>query len=91
MTPERYARGRTSSALEYLYRHVEYPAIYHKDRVFAHLRAPRAGKSKEQTQERGQHDVLALQRSPFFTVWACAGIDEMLSALPEGLVVGSLA
>ncbi len=78
-------------AIEYLYHYIEYPAIYHKDRVLAQLRAPRAGESKEQTQERGLRDFFALQRSPFFTVWACAGIDEMLSALHERLVVGSLA
>src|SRR5436309_2292414 len=32
-----------TKALEYLCRYVEYPAIYHKDRVVGHLRAPRPG------------------------------------------------
>jgi hypothetical protein len=31
-----------------------------------------------------------LQASPFFQVWACAAVDEMLSTLHERLVVGSL-
>jgi hypothetical protein len=77
--------------LEYLYHYVEYPAIYHKDRVVGQIRAPRPGETAEQTRERGTRDFMALQQSPFFKVWACAGIDEMLSALHEKLVVGSLA
>jgi len=58
-----YARDFTE-----LYRYVEYPAIYHKDRVFGHLRKTGA-------------DIGALLDSPFFDVWAQAGIDEILSAL----------
>jgi thioredoxin family protein len=77
--------------LGYLYHYIEYPAIYHKDRVVGHLRAAHPGESAEQTKERGTRDFMALQRSPFFDVWACAGVDEMLSALHERLVVGSLA
>jgi len=34
---------------------------------------------------------MALQQSPFFRVWASAGVDEIISALHERLVVGSLA
>jgi hypothetical protein len=33
---------------------------------------------------------MALQQSPLFRVWACAGVDEMITALHE-LAVGSLA
>ena len=33
----------------------------------------------------------ALQLSPFFSVWASATVDEILSALHERIVVGSLA
>ncbi len=33
-------------------------------------------------------EFAALQNSPFFDLWACAGIDEILSALYERLVVG---
>jgi thioredoxin family protein len=74
----------------YLHHYTEYPAIYHKDRVVGHLRAPKPGETPEQTKERGTRDFFALQASPFFDVWACAGIDEILSALHERLVVGSL-
>jgi hypothetical protein len=74
--------------LQYLYHYVEYPAIYHKDRVVGHLRGPRPGETREQTKERGTREFFALQASPFFDLWACAGIDEILSALHERLVVG---
>jgi hypothetical protein len=77
--------------LEYLYHYVEYPAIYHKDRVVGAIRAAKPGETSEQTAERGTRDFFALQASPFFHLWACAGIDEILSALHERLVVGSLA
>jgi len=69
-----------------LYRYVEYPAIYHKDRVIGHLRAPRAGETEEQTNARGGRDIATLLDSPFFDVWARAGIAEILSALHERLV-----
>ena len=75
--------------LGYLYHYVEYPAIYHKDRVVGTIRAARPGESAEQARERGDRDFFALQASPFFELWACAGIDEMLSALHERLVVGA--
>jgi len=77
--------------LECLYRYVEYPAIYHKDRVTGHLRAVRPGETPEQARERGDREFMALQQSPFFRVWACAGVDEIISALHERLTVGSLA
>jgi 4-carboxymuconolactone decarboxylase len=74
--------------LEYLYHYIEYPAIYRKDRVVGHLRAPRPGETQEQAQERSTRQFFELQASPFFRVWACAGVDEMLSALYERVVVG---
>jgi len=77
--------------MEPLYHYTEYPAIYHKDRVVGSIRAPRPGETKEQAQERGNRDFMELQGSPFFRVWAGAGIDEMLSMLHERLRVGSLA
>jgi len=83
--------------LEYLYHYIEYPAIYHKDRlvgdghrVVGVIRAAKPGETPEQTRERGDREFFALQESPFFDLWACAGIDEILSALHERLVVGSL-
>lgn len=69
-----------------LYRYVEYPAIYHKDRVIGHLRAARAGESEEQSKARGGRDIAALLESPFVDVWASAGIAEILSALHERLL-----
>jgi thioredoxin family protein len=77
--------------LRYLYHYVEYPAIYHKDRVVnGHIRAPRPGETPAQTQERSDREFMALQQSPFFRIWACASIDEILTALHERLVMGSL-
>jgi hypothetical protein len=58
-----------------LYRYVEFPAIYHKERLFGHLRKTGG-------------DIGALLDSPFFDVWAHAGIAEILSHLHERVVVG---
>jgi thiol-disulfide isomerase/thioredoxin len=77
--------------LEYLYHYVEYPAIYHKDRIRSHMGAPKSGETPEQTRERDAREFMVLQQSPFFRIWACAGVDEILSALHERLTVGSLA
>jgi len=80
-----------TKALEYLCHYIEYPAIYHKDRIVGHLRAPRPGETPEETQKRGTRLFFELLDSPFFRVWQCAAVDEMLSMLHERLVVGSLA
>ena len=69
-----------------LYRYVEYPAIYRKDRVIGHLRAARAGEGEEQAKARGGRDIAALLESPFYDVWAQAGIAEIISALHERLL-----
>ena len=69
-----------------LYRYVEYPAIYHKDRVIGHLRGARAGETEEQARARGGREIAALLDSPFFDLWAKAGIAEILSALHERVV-----
>ena len=76
---------------EELYRYVEYPAIYHKDRVIGHFRAARPGETDEQTKARGGRDIATLLESPFFDVWARAGIAEILSALHERVVIGPRA
>ena len=70
-----------------LYRYIEYPAIYRKERVIGHLRAARAGESEEQAKARGGREIASLLESPFFDVWAQAGIAEILSALHERVVV----
>jgi hypothetical protein len=69
-----------------LYRYVEYPAIYRKERLIGRLRAARPGESEEQTRSRSGRDIAALLDSPFFDVWAQAGIAEILSALHERAV-----
>lgn len=72
-----------------LYRYVEYPAVYRKDRVIGSLRAARAGETSEQAKARGGQDIAALLSSPFFDVWAHAGIAEIISALHERLVTSA--
>jgi hypothetical protein len=74
-----------------LHRYVEYPAIYRKDRVIGHLRTARAGESGEQARARGGREIAALLESPFFDVWAQAGITEILSALHLRLLTGGPA
>jgi hypothetical protein len=70
-----------------LHRYIEYPAIYRKERVIGHLRAARAGETEEQAKARGGREIASLLESPFFDVWAQAGIAEILSALHERVVV----
>ena len=73
----------------FLYRYIEYPAIYEKDRlVYGHIRVARPGETPEQTRDRIDREFGALQQSPFFRLWACAAVDEMLSALHRKAVLG---
>ncbi len=58
------------------------------DRIRGHHQAPRPGETEEQRKARDGREFAALQASPFFDLWASAGIDETLSALHENLVVG---
>jgi hypothetical protein len=69
-----------------LYRYIEYPAIYHKERVIGHLRAARAGETEDQARARGGREIASLLDSPFFDLWALAGVSEIISALHERLV-----
>jgi hypothetical protein len=69
-----------------LYRYIEFPAIYHKAHVIGRLRAARAGETEDQAKARGGRDIASMLESPFFDVWAQAGIAEILSALHERLV-----
>ena len=71
-----------------LHRYIEYPAIYHKDRIRGYQQAVRPTESVEQARARDQREFLAMQDSVFFDLWAAAGIDEILSALFEKLTVG---
>lgn len=70
-----------------LHRYIEYPSIYHKDYIRGSQQAARAGETEAQTKERGQREFVAMQASPFFDVWASAGVDEILTALYEKLTV----
>lgn len=79
-----------TKTMEHLYTYIEYPAIYHKDRLLGHLRVPKSGEAREQAQERWTREFFELQASPFFKIWACAAVDEIITALHERLVVGSL-
>jgi hypothetical protein len=72
-----------------LYRYIEYPAIYHKEQVLAHLRAPRPGETPDHTKARSGEDIRALLASPFFDLWALAGIAEIISALHERVLTGA--
>ena len=74
--------------LEYLYHYTEFPAIYEKDRLVAgHIRQPRPGETAEQTQARIEKEFPALQASAFFRIWACAAVDEIISALHRRLLL----
>lgn len=81
------AVGVYSKDFRLLCRYLEYPAMYHKDRLRGHMYAARPGETTEQGRERGQHEFTALQASPFFDLWGSAAIDEILSALHERLLL----
>jgi hypothetical protein len=70
-----------------LHRYFEYPAIYHKDLIRGHQQAARPGETEAQAKDRDRGEFQAMQNSPFFDIWASAGIDEILSALYEKLTV----
>jgi hypothetical protein len=72
-----------------LHRYIEYPAIYHKARLIGHLRSARDGETPDDARQRGGRQIGELLESPFFDVWARAGIDEILSALHERVTVGA--
>jgi hypothetical protein len=75
--------------LRELYRYFEYPAVYHKDRIRGHQQAARPGESDPQRKERDGREFLAMQQSPFFDLWASAGVDEILSALYERRILAT--
>jgi hypothetical protein len=68
-----------------LHRYLEFPAIYHKDRIRAEQAAVRPGESEDQARERNQREFLALQNSPFFDLWASAAVDEIISGIHRTL------
>jgi len=70
-----------------LYRYLEYPAIYHKDTVRGHMQKARPSESDADRKARDAREFLTMQQSPFFDLWASAGVDEILSALYERRVL----
>jgi hypothetical protein len=76
--------------LRYLYHYIEFPAIYHKERLAAAMQARSPGDTREQRWESFMRDWAALLQGPFFHIWASATVNEILSALHERMVVGSL-
>ena len=76
--------------LRELYRYIEFPACYHKDRIRGHQTAARPGETPEQTQSRAAKEFAAMLGSPMLDVWSSAAIDEILSLLYERATVGSL-
>ncbi len=62
------------------------PASYQQATAIGNLRAARAGETEDQSKARRGRDIAALLESPFFDVWAQAGIAEIISALHERLL-----
>ena len=81
------AVGIYTKDFKLLYQYLEYPGIYHKDHVRGHMQKARAGESEDQRKARDAKEFLTMQQSPFFDLWASAGIDEILSALYEQRVL----
>lgn len=71
-----------------LYRYIEFPACYHKDRIRGHQTAPRAGETDEQTAVRARQAFMAMLASPMLDVWGDAAVNEILSLLYERITVG---
>jgi thioredoxin family protein len=80
-----------SKDMRELYRYIEFPLVYRKDRLRAAQTAPRSGETAEQTKQRAAREFAEMLGSPFFQVWRDAAMAEWLSMLYERLRVGSLA
>jgi len=77
--------------MQYLYHYTEYPAIYHKDRiVYGTIQKARPGESNEDRLARAGREFAELQNGPFFRVWACAAVDEVISALHRIALMGTI-
>ena len=83
------AVGIYTKDFKLLYRYLEYPVIYRKDLVRGHMQKARPGETDDARKQRDAREFLVMQQSPFFDLWASAGIDEILSALYEQRVLGS--
>ncbi len=77
--------------MRYLYHYTEYPAIYHTDRiVYGTIQKAKPGESNEDRLARSGREFTELQNGPFFRVWACAGVDEIISALHRKALMGTV-
>jgi hypothetical protein len=81
------AVGVYSRDFTLLCRYLEFPSMYHKDRIRGYQQSARAGESPDQARDRGAKEFAAMQASPFFDIWASAAVDEILSTLFENLTV----
>ena len=81
------AVGVYTKGFQELCRYLEYPSVYHKDRIRGFQQAARAGENETQAHERGMREFAAMQASPFFDLWASVAVDQILSALYEKLEV----
>jgi hypothetical protein len=77
--------------MQELYRYIEFPFVYRKDRIRAAQTAAKPGETAEQTRDRAAREFMELQASPFFTVLRDAAQAEWISLLYERLRVGSIA
>jgi hypothetical protein len=82
------AVGVYTKDFQQLCRYLEFPSIYHKDRLRGHQQSARPGETEAQARERGMREFAAMQASPFFDLWASVAIDEILSALHRRAVLG---
>lgn len=73
-----------------LYRYIEFPVVYHKDRIRGSFNAPRPGETPEDTRQRADREFMDMLASPFFEVWRAAALDEWTAMLYERARVGSL-
>lgn len=80
-----------SKDMRELYRYIEFPLVYRKDRLREAQAAPKPGETAEQTRQRAAREFAEMLGSPFFQVWRDAAMAEWLSMLYERLRVGSLA
>ena len=67
--------------LDYLCHYIEFPRSFLRDSVHATMQASRPGESRDEVWDRFLREWGALQQSPFWWMWAGAGVDDMLSAL----------
>jgi len=73
--------------MEYIYHFTEFAMIYQKDPFLAKLRQRHSGEGDAEYQKRTGEAFMDLQASPFFHIWACAAVDEIITNLWERLVL----